>query len=155
MKKTILGFSLFTILLFPSLSHAQFVPFGGLDDAVLPYCDCFPIPEELACGQPFEPPAYIFHIFAPLWIGTAAPMGAILGVPIEEFSLTYPLGTLAPEWWALGELIPVTPDPATSCGIYINFSEDCPESVIGGLCIPVFPAIGIVTPFTGSAPVGL
>lgn len=151
MKKILLASLVFSSLVFPSFSHAQFAPFGGLDDAILPYCTCTPEPEVLSCANPLPtPPNYIFHVFAPLWIVGAMVGGGLLGVPIEDFAMAFPQGVLAPGMWAIGELIPTPPNPLTTCGIYINTIDDCPEGVIAGLCIPIWPATGVITPFTGT-----
>ncbi|MEK7101564.1 MAG: hypothetical protein AAB882_00220 [Patescibacteria group bacterium] len=157
MKNAILGFLFFTSIVFPSFSHAQFVPFGGYDMEIFPECDCTPIPILLTCTNPAPtPPTYFFHLFAPLWIGTAVPIGGFLAQLIEEPALAFPDHVLLPGTWALGELIPVVPNPLTTCGVYISFSaaayaacEYYPEAPVG-MCIPIIPAIGVITPFTGT-----
>ena len=124
MKNAILGFLFFTSIVFPSFSHAQFVPFGGYDMEIFPECDCTPIPILLTCTNPAPtPPTYFFHLFAPLWIGTAVPIGGFLAQLIEEPALAFPDHVLLPGTWALGELIPVVPNPLTTCGVYISFLQ--------------------------------
>ena len=161
MKKSIIGFLFSATLLFPSFSYAQFVPFGGRDVFINPMCTCTPIPPiVLTCANPKpEPPTYVFHMFGPLWIGTTAPIGGWLAQLIAEPALVFPNYTLLPGTWAIGELIPTPPNPLTTCGMYIPFPEllalcatlpgYAPEGVVG-VCAPIMPAIGIVTPFTGT-----
>lgn len=163
MKNASLALLFFTAVLFPSLSHAQLVlvPFGGRDVSILAMCTCTPTLPVLTCAEPTpEPPTYIFHLFAPLWIGTAAPIGGFLAMLIEEPGLLFPSYALRPGSWALGKLIPTPPNPLTTCGIYIPFPPllalcaslpgYAPEGVVG-VCVPTIPAIGVVTPSTGTA----
>lgn len=158
MKKIIFGFLFFTSIVFPSFSHAQ-VPFGGRDVFIFPNCTCTPIIPILTCSNPTpEPPTYIFHMFSPLWLGTAGPIGGWLAMLIGE-PLVFPNYALLPGTWAIGEVIIAPPNPLTTCGMYIPFPGllalcaslpgYAPAGVVG-VCAPIMPAIAIVTPFTGT-----
>lgn len=162
MKNAIFSSLFFIAVLFPSLSHAQFVPFGGRQSFTYPGCTCTPIVPILTCSNPLpEPPLYIFHGFSPLWLGTAGPIGGWLAQLIAEPALVFPNYALLPGTWAIGEVIPVIPSPVTTCGIYIPFPGllalcatlpgYAPAGVVG-VCAPIaaITAIGIVTPFTGT-----
>ena len=123
MKNAILGFLFFTSIVFPSFSHAQFVPSVVTTWKYSPNATALPFLYYLPVRIQHLHPHLFFSPFAPLWIGTAVPIGGFLAQLIEEPALAFPDHVLLPGTWALGELIPVVPNPLTTCGVYISFLQ--------------------------------
>ncbi len=146
MKNLTLSSVIGCAFMLPSLTHAQ-IPFGGHDLFIFPVTCSIPSFVPTPCQSTPTPPIFDFHLFAPLYIASAAPLGGFLTMPIG-MSLAYPNYSLAPGMWALGAL-----GPPISVGGFFIPSITTPYGCFPptSLCIPIVTPLGTIEPATGAA----